>query len=156
MREMFQIISRIVLLMGLFYLAWTDFQTKWIKGRALLILAGLGLIIKSFSLFCQKEQNYLEMYKMEFLINLPVAMLVGGVLFIIAKLTKEQIGIGDALVFCVTGIFLDFVQNLTLLMGTFLLVGIISLIWLVGKKKGRNDSVAMMPFTLAAYVLFIL
>ena len=30
------------------------------------------------------------------------------------------------------------------------------MICLVRKKKGRTDSVAMMPFTLAAYVLFVL
>ena len=149
-------ISRIILLIGLFYLAWTDFQTKRIKGKALFILAGVGLIIKLFSLFCQKEQSFLEICKTEFLVILPSAMLVGGVLFLAAKITREQVGIGDALVFFVTGIFLDFVQNLTLLMMTFLLVGIISLVWLVGKKKGKDDSVAMMPFTLAAYVLFIL
>jgi len=148
--------SRIILLMGLFCLAWTDFQTKRIKGKDLLVLAGAGLIIKIFSLFCQKEQSFFEICKMEFLVNLPAAMLIGGVLFLVAKITGEQVGIGDALVFFVTGIFLDFVQNLTLLIGTFLLVGSISLVWLIRKKKGRDDSVAMMPFTLAAYVLFVL
>ena len=149
-------IGRIILLMGLFYLAWTDFQTKRIKGTALFVLAGIGLIIKIFSFFCQKEQSFFEICKTEFLINLPMAMLVGGALFLVAKLTREQVGIGDALVFFVTGIFLDFVQNLTLLIGTFWLVGIISLVWFARKEKGKDDSVAMMPFTLAAYVLFIL
>ena len=99
--------SRIILLMGLFCLAWTDFQTKRIKGKDLLVLAGAGLIIKIFSLFCQKEQSFFEICKMEFLVNLPAAMLIGGVLFLVAKITREQVGIGDALVFFVTGIFLD-------------------------------------------------
>ena len=156
MQEVYQMISRIILLGGLFYFAWTDFQTKRIKVRDLLVLAVLGLIIKILSLFCQKEQNFLEICKTEFLLNLPEAMLVGGVLFLIAKITREQVGIGDAFVFCVTGIFLDFVQNLTLLIGTFLLVGMLSLVWLIRKKKGKHDSIAMMPFTLAAYVVFIL
>ena len=156
MQEVLQMISRIILLIGLFCLAWVDFQTKRIKGKDLFVLAGIGLIIKIFSLFCQKEQSFFEMCKIEFLINLPAAMMVGGVLFLVAKITREQMGIGDALVFLVTGIFLDFVQNLLLLIGTFLLVGIFSLVWLVRKKEGRDDSVAMMPFTLAAYVLFVL
>lgn len=156
MQEMFQMISRVILLIGLFYLAWTDFQTKMIKGKDLQILAEAGIIIKIFSLLIQREQNFWDICKIEFLVNVPMAMLVGGVLFVIAKFTREQIGIGDALVFLVTGIFLDFVENLVLLTGTFLLTGIFSLVWLVRKKKGREDSVAMMPFTLAAYVLFVL
>lgn len=153
---MLQVISQIILLIGLFCLAWTDFQTRLIKGRDLLLLSGLGIIIKMFILSFQKEQNFFEIWKQEFLIKIPLAMLIGVILFFIAKLTQEQVGIGDAFVFCVTGIFLDFVQNLVLLIGTFLLIGVFSLIWLLGKWKGRDDSVAMMPFTLAAYVLFVL
>ena len=156
MPKMLQVISQIILLIGLFCLAWTDFQTRLIKGRDLLLLSGLGIIIKMFILSFQKEQNFFEIWKQEFLIKIPLAMLIGVILFFIAKLTQEQVGIGDAFVFCVTGIFLDFVQNLVLLIGTFLLIGVFSLIWLLGKWKGRDDSVAMMPFTLAAYVLFVL
>lgn len=153
---MFEIISQMILLIGLFYLAWMDFRTKLIRERDLVVLAGSGMIIKISACLVQKEQNFLQACKKEFLINIPVAMLAGVVLFLIAKVTREQVGIGDALVFFITGIFLDFVQNLVLLMGTFLLIGLFSLIWLIGKRKGRNDSVAMMPFTLAAYVLFVL
>lgn len=156
MQEMFEMINKVILLMGLFYLAWTDFKTKLIKGKDLLVLAGVGMIMKIFSLLVQDEQSFLEICKIEFLINIPVAMFVGGMLFLAAKFTREQIGFGDALVFLMTGVFLNFIQNLILLAGTLLLAGIVSLGWLVLEKKGRDDSVAMMPFTLAAYVLFVL
>lgn len=156
MQEMFEMISQVILLLGLFYLAWTDFKTKLIKGKDLLILAGAGMIMKVLSLFIQKEQSFLEIGKTEFLINMPAAMLIGGALFLIAKFTREQIGVGDALVFLMTGVFLDFMQNLILLIGTLFLLGMVSLGWLVRRKKERNDSVAMVPFILAAYVLFVL
>lgn len=89
MQEMFEMINKVILLMGLFYLAWTDFKTKLIKGKDLLVLAGVGMIMKIFSLLVQDEQSFLEICKIEFLINIPVAMFVGGMLFLAAKFTRE-------------------------------------------------------------------
>ncbi len=156
MQEVFEIIKQGILLMGLYYLAHIDWKTQFIYKRDLWILALSGLILKFSLLFIQGKQNILEVNISGELIKTLSAMLIGGILWLIALLTKEQVGLGDAYLFCVTGIFLDYVQNLRLLLGTLFLVGIFCAGEILIKKKGKNESVAMVPFTLTAYVLFVL
>lgn len=156
MCEVFAVIKQGILLMGLYYLARIDWKTQLVNERDLWILAVSGIILNVFLLFLQREQNILQMQVVEELINILSSMLIGGILLLTAVLTKEQIGVGDAYLFCVTGIFLDYMQNITLLLGTLFLAGIFCMGSFFLKKKEKNDSVALIPFTLTAYVLFIL
>ena len=148
--------KNLILLVGLFHLAWEDWKTKLIREKDLLFLTSAGIMLRFIGLLTQKEYGILEAFKLEVVMKMPIAMSVGGILFLIAKFTKEKIGFGDAFVFFMTGVFLDFVNNITLLIGTFFLAGIVAIGCFTLKKKGKNDSMAMMPFTLAAYVLFVL
>lgn len=156
MCEVFDVIKQGILLIGLYYLARIDWKTQLVNERDLWILAISGIILNISLLFLQKKQSILEINIVEELIKIVCAMLVGGILWLIAVLSKEQVGFGDAYLFCVTGIFLDYIQNITLLLGTLFLLGIFCIGSFLLKKKGKNDSVAMIPFTLTAYVLFIL
>ena len=156
MQEVFQVIKQGILLMGLYHLARIDWKTQLVNEKDLWILAISGIILNVLLFFLQGKQNLLESNLVEELIKIVCAMLIGGVLLLIAVFTKEQIGVGDAYLFCVTGIFLDYMQNLTLLLGTLFLTGLFCIGSFLLKKKGKNDTVAMIPFTLTAYVLFVL
>jgi len=70
--------------------------------------------------------------------------------------SNESIGFGDGWIFVVTGIFLGFQKNMMLFFWTLVLAGVFAIVCLILKKKRRNDSMALGPFVLTAYVLFVL
>lgn len=141
MLEVFEIISKVVLLLGLFFFAWFDYKTKMIRTKWLMLFGLLGIILRG------DEVLSVQMF---------TGMIMGGILLLVAYLSNESIGIGDGLLFIATGTFLNFAQNLALLFGSLLLAGVFAIACLVLKKKGRNDRVALGPFVLAAYVVFVL
>ena len=142
MSEVLEVVSRLTMLFGLFYFAIIDYKTKWIPVVPIVGLGILGFVLNFMSGQLGGEQL--------------LGMLVGAVLLLISVLTAESVGLGDALLFMCTGLFLGFWQNLTLLVGTLFLAGIFSLGCLLLKRKGRHDRVAMGPFILVAYVVFVL
>lgn len=78
---------------------------------------------------------------------------IGGFFYLISVLTKEQIGKGDAFVFCMTGAGLGIIENLLLIYITFLLA-FFAAIFLWGiKKVGKKYSMPLMPFVLCAYIV---
>lgn len=141
MLEVFEITSKIVLLFGLFYFAWFDYKTRLIQAKWLLLFGISGMILQ-WNVWMSGQ--------------ILQGMLAGGVVLLIALLSKESIGVGDGLLFVATGVFLGFSKNFALIFGSLFLAGVFSIICLVLKKKGRNDRVALGPFVLTAYVVFVL
>lgn len=80
---------------------------------------------------------------------------VGAFLVLFAIFTKERIGIGDGILFCVTGIFLGMAENIILLMTAFLLAAGYAIILLVRKKCDRNSQIPFLPFVLGAYIVLL-
>lgn len=138
---MFEIVSRLVLLCFLFIIAWRDYKTQLIEIWQLLIMgvAGIGLC-----------GNWETVYRA------IGGAVMGCIILLVAWCTKECVGVGDGYLFIVTGIFLGFIQNFILVFSSLLLAGIFSIGCLVLKKKKGDDRMALGPFVLAAYVLFVL
>ncbi len=80
---------------------------------------------------------------------------VGGMLLIGALLSKESIGVGDGLLFCVTGLFLGLWGNLMLLLLASLSCGVAGLVRVAGKKGTMKQSLPLAPFVLAADVAIL-
>ena len=144
MHEMLEIILKVLMLIGLFYIALFDYKTKLIETKWLVLLGVLGLA----GVMLQADVSVLW--------QSCLGMSVGGALLLLAWISGESIGFGDGWLFVVTGIFLGLLENFVLLFGSIILAGVFAIVCLVLKKKGRNDRVALAPFVLAAYVVFIL
>lgn len=144
MSEVFEIVSEMILLSGLFLIAWGDYKTKMIKTKWLWIL---GLAGGGCRLLQAGSLDVKEVF---------LGSMSGVILLFLAKVTKECIGFGDGWLFCVTGIFLGFFKNVVLLSGSMLLAGIYAVFCLLLKKRGKNDRLAFVPFVFTAYVVFIL
>ncbi len=84
-------------------------------------------------------------------------MAVGVSLYLIAHLSGERIGKGDALLVMVCGIFLGFWETIVLLWVAFLLAGVIGFAFVRMRHVGRNYELPFVPFLLLGYVfcLFI-
>ncbi len=143
MPEVLEIISKLMMLAGLFYFAWQDFKTNMLGVIPLILFVGMGMVIHlmtdGFSL-----SSFLT------------GTMVGIACLIISIVTSESLGIGDGLLFLGTGMFLDLKSNFVLFCGTLLLAGGFSGICLLLKKKSGKDKIPMAPFVLGAYVAFLL
>ena len=144
MLEMYEVIPKVILLFGLFFIAWFDYQTELIDIRGLLVMAAVGAL-------CLLLQGEILLLGQALL-----GMLIGGGILCFAWLSRESVGFGDGWLFVVTGIFLGFLQNFILLFGSVFLAGMFAIACLVLKKKGRDDRIALAPFVLTAYVVFVL
>lgn len=140
MLEMFEVILKMTLLLGLFGISWFDYRTKLIDSRWLWIVGVIGLIL----LF---SQNGVLAVRQIFAGVVP-----GALLLLFAWISGESIGFGDGWLFVVTGIFLGLQKNMLLLLGSLIMAGVFAIVCLVLRKRERNDRIALAPFVLVAYV----
>ena len=103
MFEMFEAIMRIILLLGLFGIAWMDYKTKLIDVRWLWLVGFVGVIL----LFVQNGIGAIG--------RVALGIVPGMLLLAFAWASNESIGFGDGWLFVVTGIFLGVQKNLLLL-----------------------------------------
>ncbi len=80
---------------------------------------------------------------------------IGLVVIIISLATVGKIGMGDALILCVTGLGLGFWGNLELFAAALFLAAIISIVLLSVRLADRKKSIPFVPFLFAGY-LFLL
>lgn len=123
-------------------LSMEDLHEKKIRSFEILIFGILGLL---FHLI----------FKRLSIENLLGGLLIGAGLLLISWLSGEQIGYGDGLLFLVTGIFLGFWDNMILLWGAAILMGLVSLFLYLTGKIGRKERIPFIPFVLLAYVLLL-
>ena len=88
--------------------------------------------------------------------NAAAGILIGAAILAAGALTKEAIGIGDGIVFMVTGIYLGFYENLGLFLISTFLCGIVSAILLVMRICKKKDSIPFAPFAAGALLILIL
>lgn len=81
-----------------------------------------------------------------------LGVLSGTVILILAVLTKEKIGKGDAVIFMLTGAAVGIAENLAVIGTAFLLAGLLSAVLLPFKALRLKQHIAFVPFILAAYL----
>lgn len=79
----------------------------------------------------------------------------GGIVCVIGKISRGQIGSGDGFLLMVTGILLGFWENMELLLAGLFFCALFSAAALVLWKKGRKYRVPFVPFLAAAQVFRI-
>lgn len=78
---------------------------------------------------------------------------VGVFFYLVSVVTKEQIGKGDAFVFCMTGAGIGLADNLVLIYVAFFLAFFAAVfLWLV-KGVNKKHSMPLTPFILCSYLL---
>ena len=126
---------QLIILLGI--ISIIDFSTKKIPVVVLVVMGMVG-IASSF-------------YAKQSIISVTVALIPGIVLM--AFLTGEQIGYGDAAVVTLMGLFVtaDIVCS-TMVMG-LTIAGTISVILIASGRAGRKKQIAFTPFLLLGYGL---
>lgn len=82
--------------------------------------------------------------------------LVGVLLIIVSLATAGKIGMGDALLLCLTGMVMGFWSNLELFAFALLMAAVISIILLILRLADRKKSIPFVPFILMSYIVLII
>ena len=135
-------LGKCILLLLLVVHTWEDIRGKRLSG-GFLIAAGVAAII--IYLFQQPFSR----------LSLLGGIGIGAFLLIFSILSRGGVGAGDGWLFCVTGMFLGFSENMFLLMTALLFSAGYALILLLKKQCGRKKEFAFLPFVLSAYMLFL-
>lgn len=134
------VIKEIVLLAGLGIMSVEDIRKKGIKR---LWLIGLGIVGLIFTIADA------EVLCVSFLLRF-----VPGVVFVLlAWATREQIGMGDALLILVMGWYLNAIELVDVCLLAFFIAGFVALVLLVVIKKSKKFELPMVPFIFAGYVV---
>ena len=81
---------------------------------------------------------------------------VGLLLLAVSLLSRQALGMGDAFLFIVTGIFLGVMNNLFLLLTSLTLAALAGSILLIKNKKAGRQSIPFSPFIFTGYILVLL
>lgn len=136
------VIKEIVLLAGLGIMSVEDIRKKGIKR---LWLIGLGIVGLIFTIADA------EVLCVSFLLRF-----VPGVVFVLlAWATREQIGMGDALLILVMGWYLNAIELVDVCLLAFFIAGLVALVLLVVLKKSKKFELPMVPFIFAGYVVML-
>lgn len=127
---------------GLLGNAWIDIRKKEIS---LLLTALIGLAL----LVCLPFRS--DIRPVEALLGIAVGLGVMG----ISKATRGQIGMGDGILFCMTGAGIGVWSNVELLILSLFLSSFTSIVFLVLRRLTLKESVPFVPFLGLGYCLLL-
>lgn len=80
----------------------------------------------------------------------------GGLLFVIAIITKSGLGMGDAKMFLVLGLLYGLTDAYGILLFSMIAMGLVSIVLLIAKKVTTKTAIPMAPFVTIGFILSIL
>ena len=155
-----ELIRALVLASFFIVITFIDFEHQLILDKVLIPMALVGvvfnIIINENILSYAQGFNDFFLFQISYLDMLIGLMLGGGLLLLIAVLSNGGMGGGDVKLAAVLGLWLGWEYNITLLLLSFILGGIICSLLLASKIKSRKDYIPFGPFiTLAAWVVYL-
>lgn len=132
--------KEILLISGLCIMSVEDIRKKEIRRVWLLVLgvAGVLLMVVGGGLRGMAD----------------LAGFIPGMLcLLVAWMTKEQLGWGDAILILVMGCYLDAIALMNVCMIAFAIAGFAALVLIVVVKKSKKYELPLVPFLLTGYVL---
>lgn len=117
----------------------SDLHSKKIP-TVLLVVMSVVVLIFCFIL-CRKD-----------VLDVTGGIMIGSLLFLVSKYTKEAIGYGDSWLISLLGVHLGGISLLEVAMTAFFLAGMISLAGLVWKHWKKTVTIPFVPFLTIAYL----
>ena len=81
------------------------------------------------------------------------SMIIGVTLLVAAKISNQRIGYGDGIIFLILGLWIGFWDGISLLFFSLILSSIISVYFIIVRRKGRDYRIQFIPFVTAAYII---
>ena len=137
--QVLEILTNVTLLFFLGGAAWIDHRKRELPLFYIAGGFGLGLLLHILS-------------KAAILSGVLPGFLPGLFCLLLAKLTHEAIGYGDALMILAVGAFCSIRILLFLLFGGFLTAALYAGVLLIWKKRKQKEEIPFLPFLLCGYI----
>ncbi|MBE5922040.1 MAG: hypothetical protein E7269_04720 [Lachnospiraceae bacterium] len=144
-----------LVLIWLVLIARIDLKEKHIPNKYILA----GYILWTGNLAWQVvagREMWMSILTDEFAKSLVGTLVCGGVLFLIALLSKQAIGAGDVKLFAILGLFYGVQSTLRIFVYTLLVMAATAILLMAAKKLTRKDALPMAPFALVGLVLVVI
>lgn len=136
-----EITCYIILFIYLFLMSVYDMRKKEIQ----IEISVVTIVVLTAGQMCRIAHGGAAWY-------LAFAGVIEGVLLIgLSKITHGQIGIGDGIVFVVSGVILGFWGNGVLLFLSLILAAVTGVFLLLFRRVGRKDTIPFVPFIFVGY-----
>lgn len=132
-------------------LGYIDLKEKIIPNK--MILAGLGfwLVLMIFDIFVAKSPLRDVLF-----FSLIGGLCCGGIMFIVALISRGALGMGDVKMFFVLGLMYGVSVTYSILLFSVFIMAIFSIVMLALKKVTRKTSVPMAPFVVMGFLINVL
>lgn len=139
-----KVVRYLLLILGLFIIAWIDGNSKRIPNELLSIL----VVFRSILMIL--ECVFFHEIWLTLLISFSGGAIIGGGVFLFCYLvTRGAVGAGDVKLFAVVGYFLGSGVIFTAMFLTVVLSAFYSVLQLIFKKKGLKEEIPFAPFVCA-------
>jgi len=133
----------LAILLILIIISYVDYQTMIIPDTLLLVMILLFILGKIF--------NFIDFTQI-FTLSSIVGLLVGfGTFYLIAFVSNGAMGGGDIKLVAVLGLWLGIIDIVIVMMLSFIIGSIISILLIIFKIKGMKDAIPFGPFIVIAF-----
>lgn len=142
---------QIVVALVLFAAMIIDSKTRLIPNLLILVALGLGVLILVIEfIFCK------EVFLSSLIMSIAGFLCCVVLFYVISRLTKEGIGMGDVKLISVMGLLLGLSTTLMSVLFSLILCTVASVVLLFGKKKNKTDRIPFAPFMFFGYILMFI
>ena len=134
-------ISRYILVTFMYAIALIDIDKHIIPNKILIPMGILGIV----NIFINNQNNYK--------VTLISAVIVAAIFILMSKVTKGQIGMGDAYLFVVLDLWCGIEEMLSIFLFSSFLVAFFGAILMIRSRKNRNKQIPFSPFIMASIIL---
>lgn len=126
----------------LLYSSITDIVRREINIGALVVFGILGMLCAVFG----KDISWMETI---------FGVVIGLILVLVSVMTRGELGMGDGILICITGLYIGFSRNILLVMVALMLSAFFSMVLLLIKKNMKLEY-PFVPFLLMSYMIQLL
>lgn len=130
-----------LLFIYLFLMSVYDIRKKEIQLGISVVTATVLAVCQIYRITCGEEVWYLAF----------TGMIEGGLLIGISRITQGAVGVGDGIVFIISGVMLGFFENAILLFLSLVFAAAAGTCLVLFRRVGRKDMIPFVPFIFVGY-----
>lgn len=124
-----------------------DSKTRVIPNALILLSLGIGVLILTLEYILARDS-----FLMSFPMSIAGFICCIVLFYVLARLTKDGLGMGDVKLISCMGLLLGLSSTLVAVLLSLILCSAASVVLLLGKRKNKNDRIPFGPFLFAGYI----
>lgn len=143
MQIMYRVIEEVIVAVGLGILAFWDLRTREVLQGVVIVIFLVGICLVGIR---NKGWSWEWAY----------SLIPGLICFILARITREAIGYGDAMVISMLSVYFSLHRIITICWYALLGAAAVSVLLVVCKKRKKEDEIPFIPFLFGSDLISLL